>query len=428
MRQRRYLQVFEHETIYTRENESGRYLSTTQFDQLCAYNETHGNKYFTVVRQGVKFAQYVGVIQIGRTTIEILPKTDKGNDTTRWHNVLLRMLAECKKIKREFVEQAILKKRENSILDLYVEMYLDEVENIVRKGFIKQYQRDQRQSGALKGKLIFATHLQKNLVHKARFFSEHTIYTTDNLYNQIIKAGLGVVSRLNCQTFLKDRAAGLNLFFHTVSDNHRINNQTFQRLPTVRNAERYQEALPIARILLLNYSPGIKSGNENLLAILFNMNDLWEEYIYRQLIKNKPEDTEILPQRRKKFWESKVIKPDIILKRDNKTFALDTKWKVLDQTSPSDADLKQMFAYNIYWNSYQSILLYPKTPSSPAHTYGRYHQGMNHTHGCTLGFIDLLDSEGRLRRDCADQVWNIISKSVAHQGIAGVSETPVWSK
>ncbi len=408
MKQNRYLQVFEHETIHTWENENGRYLSTEQFDQLCAYNEKHGNKYFTVLRKGIKFSQYVGVIQVGRTTIEVLPKTDRGNDTNLWHRVLLQMLAECRKIKRECVSEATLKKRENSFLDLYIEMYLDEVEELIRKGLTKQYRRNQKQAAALKGKLLFAKHLQQNLVHKERFYTEHTIYTNDNIYNQIIKAALSIVSKINCSTYLKDRASSIEMFFHSISDNHRITESTFQNLPIGRNVEKYEEGLRIARLLLLNYSPDIKSGNENLLAILFDMNELWEEYIYRQLIKNKPEGTEISPQKRKKFWENKEIKPDIILKKGGNTFVLDTKWKVLEQTSPSDADLKQIFAYNLYWNSFKSILLYPKTFSSPDSTYGKYHKGMTQEHGCILGFIDLLDSVGNLRRDCSDQVWALI--------------------
>lgn len=405
--QSRYIQVFEHETIQTYPKSDGKYLTTTQFDQLCAYNDQHGNKYFTVVRQGVKFKQYVGVIQIGRTTIEILPKTDSG-DTQFWHKILLQMLSECKKIKRESVSQAVLRKRENSLLDFYIEMYLDEIESLLHKGLTKKYLRDQNQSKALKGKLLFVGHIRKNLVHKERFFTEHTVYSSDNIYNQILKRGLEVISKLNCSAQLRDRAMGLGVNFHSISDNVKITDQTFERLIFSRNTEKYKEVIGIARLIILNYSPDIKSGSENLLAILFNMNDLWEDFIYRQLLKSKAENTEVLPQRKEKFWENKEIKPDIVVKKGEETFVIDTKWKVLDQASPSDDDLKQICTYNLYWKSYRSILIFPKTQSSPVNTYGKYHKGLDKEHGCTLSFIDLIDEDRNLNRSCSKDLWALI--------------------
>ena len=405
--QSRYIQVFEHEAIYTYAQKDGKFLTDKQFDQLCAYNDQHGNKYFTVLRKGVKFKQFVGVIQIGRTTIEILPKTDN-SDTQFWHKILLQMLAECKKVKRESVVQASLRKRENSLLDLYIEMYLDEVESLLHKGLTKKYQSERNQTKALKGKLLFVTHIRKNLVHKERFFTEHTIYSSDNIFNQIVKRGLDVISKLNCSTHLKDRANGLGLYFHSISHAARINDQVFDRLTLSRNTEKYKEVLSIARLIILNYSPDIKSGSENLLAILFNMNDLWEEFIYRQLLKTKVENIEILPQRREKFWENKGIKPDIVVKRGEETFVIDTKWKVLDQASPSDADLKQIYAYNLYWKSYRSILIYPKTQSSPTNSYGKYHKGLDKEHGCTLSFIDMIDEDRNLNRSCSEDLWDLI--------------------
>lgn len=287
-------------------------------------------------------------------------------------------------------------------------MYLDEVETLVHKGLTKKYLRNQDQIKALKGKLVFSDHIRKNLVHKERFFKEHTIYSSDNIYNQIIKLALEVICKLNCATHLKDRALGLNLFFYSISSVRAINDKTFDMLVLSRNTKKYKEAISIARLIILNYSPDIKSDSENLLAILFNMNDLWEEFIYRQLLKTKDEGFEVLPQRRKKFWGNKEIKPDIVIKKGEETFIIDTKWKVLDQASPSDDDLKQIYAYNLYWKSYSSILLYLKTQSSPDGTYGKYHQGIDKEHGCTLSFIDLIDENRNLNKACSKELWKLI--------------------
>lgn len=405
--QQRYIQVFEHETIQTYVRPDGRFITSEQLDQLCTYNDQHGSKYFKVIRQGVKFKQFVGVIQIGRLTIEILPKTDN-NDSRFWHNILLQMLAACKKIKRESASEAILRKRENTLLDLYIDMYLDEVEVLVHKGLSKKYLRRRKQTRSLKGKMLFSENLQKNLVHKEHFFTEHTIYSSDNIYNQTIKKGLEVISKLNCPAYLKDRAMGLSVFFQSISTPGIIKDKAFEQLKVTRNTEKYKGALDIARLIILNYSPDIKAGSENLLAILFDMNDLWEEYIFRQLLKSEDKTVEVLPQRKKKFWAEKKIRPDIVIKKGEETYIVDTKWKVLDQANPSDADLKQMYAYNLYWKSYKSVLLYPKTKSSPHDTYGKYHKGLKREHGCKLCFIDLLDTNNQLNRSLSAELLNKI--------------------
>jgi len=51
----------------------------------------------------------------------------------------------------------------------------------------------------------------------------------------------------------------------------------------------YSFALEIARLIILNYSPDIKSGNNKMLSILFNMNRLWEEYVLISLQKHAEE-------------------------------------------------------------------------------------------------------------------------------------------
>ena len=138
MQNKRFIQVFEHQKL--KYDDSG-YFQELHFDAMVKFNELHQNKYFTVIDKGILFKNYVGVVQIGGLTIEILPKADKKADADKnlWQSVLLNMLKVCKRIRVESVSETQLKKRHHSILDVYCEIYLTEIERLVNKGLIKRY-------------------------------------------------------------------------------------------------------------------------------------------------------------------------------------------------------------------------------------------------------------------------------------------------
>lgn len=158
----------------------------------------------------------------------------------------------------------------------------------------------------------------------------------------------------------------------------------------------------MAKLLLLNYSPDIQSGRENVLAILFNMNALFEEYIYIQLKKLK--GIEVFAQRSKLFWNAKKIKPDIVVKTASGIYVLDTKWKALRDAKPADADLKQMYAYQHYWEAEKTVLIYPQV-------YGlKNKQGIFRREGkeCSLVFVEVVEMNGKLNGRIADEIINLI--------------------
>jgi len=356
---------------------------------MVKFNELHQNKYFTIIHQGIRFGSYVGVIQIGGLTIEILPKADNNEnaDKNLWQNVLLNMLKVCKKIQVESISETQLKKRYHSILDVYFELYLNETERLVKKGLIKKYRKNQSNQNALKGKLLFAQNIQKNLVHKEHFYCEHQVYDKNHLLHQILYKGL-LVLKTFVNDSLKDKLNRLLFEFQNI-ENVNIQKKHFDKVIIDRKNHDYQKAIDIAKIIILNYSPSLNYGNENLLTLLFDMNALWEEYIFRILQKHKTEEIEVSFQNSDKFWENKRIRPDIVLKTKDDIFVIDTKWKIIEANNPSDEDLKQMFVYNLHWKAEKTLLLYPKTNQNDSE-FGTFHYD-NLGKKCKLGFVDITN-------------------------------------
>jgi 5-methylcytosine-specific restriction enzyme subunit McrC len=266
------IQVFEFEKLTLDSDTKGRFLTQRELNRLIEFNDKNKNIYFNVIRNGVKFKNYVGVIQLGGLTIEILPKSDKyiinnESDFKTWHSVLISMLKICKYLKVNSESEAKLKQRQNSILELYFDTYLNEVELLLHKGLIKQYRKQSSNILVYKGKINFNKQIQKNLFHQERFYTEHQIYDHENLANQILLKGLQIIDRFVTNFSIKDKIARLKLKFPQINE-ILIHRHHFDLLKNNKKTLRYKKALQIAQMLIFNYSPDIVKGQENMLALL----------------------------------------------------------------------------------------------------------------------------------------------------------------
>ena len=403
------IQVFEHHTLKVDEASS---FKMVHFIALEKYGYKTKEKYFAVGNKRVKFNNYVGVIQVKNLTIEILPKADNnGDDQTskdKWHNALILMLKECKLIKLNTISNAKLKLKSASILDLYYDLFLSETETIFKHGLRKSYRTIDENLNKVKGKILFTEHLRKNAFHKERFYLEHKIFDADNRLNQILLKALLILKTIAHNPNHNIRINKLLLNFEDVSEEN-ITEKWFEKIKYGRNTERYREAINLARLIILKYSPDLKGGNENVLAIMFDMNMLYENYVYRKL-KALQSDTEnpivkVKEQNRTPFWETRGLRADILIETEDKRLVIDTKWKVLKDSKPSDADLKQMFVYNLHYNTDLSILLYPKTIIDSSEK-KPFRNDKFKALNCQVAFTNLFNEEGKLEKELGVKIYN----------------------
>ena len=397
------IQVFEYEKLRYDEH---KLFKKSHFERLVRFNEQHDNKYFTVIHKGVKFQQYVGVLRVGSLTIEILPKVDRNSGTKQlWQSVLIHMLRVANHITIDTVSESALQRKYHSVLEVYIARFMEEMEQLIRLGLIKKYQRINRNRTALKGKLLVEKQIRENFIHKERFFCESDEYNKDHKLHQILFQALQILQ----QIVMGSRADRLNRICIAFGENYtplKINTSTFKRITLNRKTIVYKKALQMAEMFLLNYSPHVRTGSEQMLTLLFDMNDLWEEYIYKLLARYRPDSVHVSFQNKKVFWQNnavkKSIRPDIVLteKNSKKTIAIiDTKWKNRENNQPDDSDLKQMFAYNLLWNTEKSILLYPRVRQSDSE-FGEYQypsSGINNImhrqNLCKLAYVDLFEDD-----------------------------------
>jgi hypothetical protein len=80
---------------------------------------------------------------------------------------------------------------------------------------------------------------------------------------------------------------------------------------------------------------------------------------------------------------------------------------IVSTYKPSDDALKQMFAYNLFWEPEKSMFLYPKINQDDS-LFGSYHHIPNkkERNQCKLGFIDILDENGlRESKQIANEIF-----------------------
>ena len=304
---RKLLHVYEHQRLQVGEEMNGIVFTQKHLDLLTRFALERGEQYYRLFHQGVRFLNYVGVMQVGDLCIEILPKADrqKRPDAATWQQVLLDMLRECRLIKPRSEGSSGLQLRAHAILDLYYDLFLEEVEQLLRAGLLKRYIRRPGNLKVWRGRILFKQQLRNQLAHKEQFYTIHDHYSHDHLLNAILAKALQVLEKLILPSNLRIRLHQLLARFPTTSSLV-IREEDFERIRLDRNAERYDHALNMARLLICNFSPDIRAGNQHLLALMFDMNLLFEEYTYRMLLKGRYPQIKSGQTNQEAFLESKI--------------------------------------------------------------------------------------------------------------------------
>lgn len=247
---------------------------------------------------------------------------------------------------------------------------------------------------ALKGSLQFGKHIQNNLVHQERFFVKHSIYDVQHLLHFIFYKTLRLLKLINSNTNLHSRIGALLLHFPEMPD-IRITESSFEKIILDRKTVRYQKALEISKLLLLRYHPDLNNGQNHVLALMFDMNKLWEQFVAVSL--RRQPGFKVLTQKSKKFWNPKdgqrrTIRPDILIEVNSKNYVLDTKWKLLTDNRPSAEDIRQMYAYHHYFNAKKVALVYPGDLCGVSGNYVEIDQTKDSKMECSLIFLPVGDN------------------------------------
>ena len=311
---------------------------------------------------GGKFIQarnYVGVLQTkSGLTIEILPKIADKNDVERSKAVFIKMLRTLKNFPFKSSNLASLKTQNLPLLEIFISMFLCELEALVKKGIKSDYVALEENLNFLKGKLNINEQIKRNSVHKERFYVGYSEFLSDIKINRIIKTTLKFLYKKSNSSKNQQKIRELLFMFDEVSTCDDYKN-FFTNFVINRQVKHYEQTLLWCKIFLLGNSFTPHKGDDLAFALLFDMNALFESYVGNFIKKSFP-STALQHSKKYLIEDPKGFKlrPDIFLEGK---FIADTKWKIVKSRDDiSQADLYQLYAYGKKYNCGKLYLIYPK--------------------------------------------------------------------
>lgn len=319
----------------------------------------------------IKPQNYVGVINIdNKVQIEILPKIDIGDDN-ELRKLFLKMLSSLKEFKGKSFKNAQLNDSKLPIYEVFIQMYLNEVQELLKKGLKSDYLTIEGNITFFKGKFLINQHLKHNIIRKDRFYMAYDEFHINRPENRLIKTTLLKLNKISSNGKNQLLAKRLLAEFEMVNQSTNID-KDFSLVKKDRNAQAYQSLMTWSQVFLKNKSFSTFKGTENVNALLFPMEKIFESYISKQLknISSNYSGYKMETQKQTQYLFDKPrkfrLKPDIYISMNSNPYkVLDIKWKRLNTDSKnnygiSQSDMYQMYAYAYKYNVEDIVLIYPK--------------------------------------------------------------------
>ena len=385
-------------------------------------------EFFKITKDVIVPQNFVGTILLDDIQIDILPKIPLVENNIEAEKIrFLEILQNIDYFKEKIFSNSKIEIIDTSILELFIHLFIEEVEKIVKKGLIYKYVDKNENLNVFKGKLDINSHIKYNFSHKERFFMKFDEFSVNSLENIIIKLTIQKLKKISINPKNKESLNKIGYYFENISilesSIENLKYLTFDRMNVY-----YRNAIQWAKIFLNNQSFSIFSTNNGEMpSILFPMETIFENYIANKLVniiqeKSYNQLTIKVKDNSCSIFSSislnniKVdnnilrIRPDIVIKNKDakEIFILDTKWKILnkldDKFKISTEDVYQMLAYVKTYsdrnkNKYickKAYLIYPATNMNQSTFFTKDDKLIFNTDDFELNiqFVDLNSEEG----------------------------------
>lgn len=385
------IEVKEFDTLISNENYNDKYICVDKdiFSDLLEFihafnSDSEESDVLDFIKIGYRrnigetltFKNYVGLIQMkNNCQIQVLPKIEFLNgeqDETK--KVFMRMLRSMKDFPSKVFSNANLKMERMNLYEIFINMYLQEVRQLVKHGIKSSYVGVEDNLNFYKGKLLVNEHIKRNMVHQERFYVRYDEYQVNRPENRLIKSTLLKLQNITSSAENSKTIRQLLTSFEMLPPSVNFD-KDFSQVVIDRNTKDYEMLMQWSKVFLKNKSFTTFSGTENARALLFPMEKVFEAYVaqnmkkvfskYHWNVSTQDKGHYLFNKLNGENYRKFAIRPDLVVTReDNSIVILDTKWKKLindrcKNYGISQADMYQMYAYSKKYSTSEVWLLYP---------------------------------------------------------------------
>lgn len=367
------LSVHEHQQLTVGDDQKTASVSNSQAAALLALRKIYGFDVFKYSgKDKISARHYVGVVQVGDLTVEVLPKIDGIVDAVQIRRNLVAMLAVVRDLRIKDGDVARIGTQRSGILEILIRIFCDKLFEQVHKGILRKYESRTENLNVVRGKIGITEQIRLNSTNPERLFCHFDEFDENIPLNQILKACLRLLARISVDSSNQRKINELLLVLDTVADIapsalpwHQINFD--------RTSNRFEPTYKLAELFLKATPPDLSGGGAQGFSLFFEMSALFEEYIGRMAKRTFQQDgVNIRLQGPRRYLavaeESRrevfALKPDIVAIKDKvPVWIIDTKWKVLSledaKEGVAQGDMYQMYAYAQRYDCPDIMLLYP---------------------------------------------------------------------
>jgi 5-methylcytosine-specific restriction enzyme subunit McrC len=287
-------------TVFEYERIAG--LSEAQQNALEKLNQSSGETLFRFDRRDAYATSFVGVVQLGAHALQVLPKMYREETAAEREATanLLFLLSYTRKLEITEPEIARLTEQRAPLSEILYWIFAHRLWEAVHREVLRGYVTIEDRLGVLKGRWLVAAQAGRpDGWRRDRFDVAYDEFTEDNLPNRLFKATVHRLSRWSqwTDTRLRGRShfgaaearrrlTQLRAVFADVADvtpqPHDFDQAAQWLLRHRRRANEghlYRPLLKLAQMFWTGTGPQPSPGRTETFAFLFDMNQLFEEFI-----------------------------------------------------------------------------------------------------------------------------------------------------
>lgn len=276
------------------------------------------------------------------------------------------MLSYTKKLDIKTSNESRLSTAKNPFIEILIREYAKSLFECLRRLTPKKYVREEDNINYLKGKIKFTENIRYNSSNQAKFYCEYDEFLENNILNQLFLFVSTCLYNISNDSYNKKT---LKFLMNYYSDIKLVRFDRFkaEKIKLSRNQELFKKPFNLAKMFVEKTSVDLSKNKFENITLIWDMNKLFEEFIFEIMKKNESEfGWTFTAQKGKRLLAGDDNKKrntyvDIFAEKGKDKIILDTKYKIFTGTDDfSNADVFQVSTYCLLHNADKAVLIYPR--------------------------------------------------------------------